>query len=104
MRRLLQNSHLQYVIQHRNGYLTLACGSLVLNLLFGLTILFMIGHERIVIVPPSIQKSFWVGANQVSPEYLSEMALFFTNLRFNVTPNNSIMQRDQLLRYIHPKF
>jgi len=58
------------------------------------------GYERTVIVPAQIAQSFWVSANQVSPEYLSEMGLFFANLRLNTTPSSAAMQHDVLLRYV----
>lgn len=103
MKRLIQKSRWQYLIQNRNGFLILASGSLVLNFLFIITIMLSIGHEKIILMPPEINRSFWVSSNQVSAEYLSEMGLFFTNLRFNVTPHNVDLQRDIFLRYVHPK-
>lgn len=102
MKRMIQKSLLQYVIRHRNGYLIVALGSLILNLLLSITLMLMIGHERIILVPPSIDKTFWVSASHVSPEYLSEMSLFFSNLRFNITPTNATTQRELLLRYVQP--
>lgn len=104
MKYLLQHARLQHLIQNRNGYLMLASVSLLLNLILSIGILLVSNHERIVIVPPGINKSFWVDEAHVSPEYLSEMSLFFANLRFNVTPSNIAMQRDLLLRYVHPAF
>lgn len=104
MKYLLHHSRLQHLIQHRNGYLSLACGSLILNILLSIGIFTIAGNERVVVVPPSINKSFWVDANQVSPEYLSEMSLFFASLRFNITPTNAAMQRELLVRYVHPHF
>lgn len=103
MKRLIQQARLQYLIRNRNGFLMLASGSLMLNFLFIITLILSIGHEKIILVPPEINQSFWVGSHTVSPEYLSEMALFFTNLRFNVTSHNVDLQRGILLRYVHPK-
>lgn len=103
MNYLLQQSRLQHLIKNRNGYLVLASGSVVLNIILALALFLMIGHERIIVVPPSINKTFWVSANHVSPEYLSEMSLFFVSLRFNVTPSNVVHQRDLLLKYTDPK-
>lgn len=92
-------SHLEKLISQRNGYLVLAGGALIICLLQTFTILILMGREKIVIVPPSIEKSFWVSAQNVSPEYLSEMTMFFTSLRLNMTPDNSGIQRETLLRY-----
>jgi conjugal transfer pilus assembly protein TraE len=100
MKYLLQKSRLQHLIQHRNGYLTFACGSLLLNILLVMVLFCMIGRERIVVVPPDIQKSFWVTSSRVSPDYLSEMVLFLNSLSFNITPSNASMQHKILLRYV----
>jgi conjugal transfer pilus assembly protein TraE len=104
MKRLVQKSLLQYVIRHRNGYLTLACGSLLLNILLSLGMISLVGHERVIIVPPSISKTFWVDYNTVSPEYLYEMSLFFVGLRFDMTPSNAENQREVMLRYVSPEY
>lgn len=93
-------SHLEKMISQRNGYLVLAIGALVVCLLQAFILLGMYGKERIVLVPPTIEKSFWVSSKQVSPEYLSEMTQFFTYLRFNLTPENASLQRETLLRYV----
>lgn len=102
MKYLLHKSRLQHLISHRNGYLALASGSLILNVLLAMGIFAVSGHERIVVVPPSINKTFWVTESHVSPEYLSEMTLFFADLRFNLTASNVAMQHDLILRYVNP--
>lgn len=104
MKKIIQLSLLQYLIQHRNGYLILACGSLLLNLILGSALIAAIGHEKVVLIPPHLEKTFWVRGNSVAPEYLSEMSLFFMQLRFNLTADNVDMQRDILLRYIDPRY
>ncbi len=102
MNYLLHKARLQHLISHRNGYLALASGSLILNVLLAIAIFIVSGHERIVLVPPDITKTFWVSKSHVSQEYLSEMTLFFADLRFNLTANNIAMQHDLLLRYVNP--
>lgn len=102
MKRHLQESRLQHVIRTRNGYLAIAFGSIILNILLVSYHFTLIGQERVILLPPNISKSFWVDGNQVSSEYLSEMALFFTNLRLNATQENAGMQHSLLLRYVHP--
>jgi conjugal transfer pilus assembly protein TraE len=88
----------------RNIYLALAAGSIISNILLSLLIFVILSHEKIVIVPPTIEKTFWISGNEVSSEYLAEMALFFVNLRFNLTPNNAETQRNMLLRYVTPSY
>lgn len=104
MKRFLQQSRLQHLIRYRNGYLVLASGSIILNILFILYLFTLVGHERVILLPPHISKSFWVDGHQVSGDYLSEMGLFFTNLRLNVTQENASLQHGILLRYVHPSF
>lgn len=97
-------SHLEKIISQRNGYLILAATSLIVCFLEAIIIFCLIGKERIVLVPPSIEKTFWVSANSVSPEYLSEMSMFFANLRLNMTPEIAASQREILLRYTDPAY
>lgn len=97
-------SHLEKIISQRNGYLLLACGALSVCLLQTIILFFAYGKERIVIVPPSIEKTFWVSSHNVSPEYLSEMTMFYANLRLNVTSENASLQRETLLRYTDPAY
>ncbi len=104
MKYLLQKSRLQHLIQNRNGYLVLASGSLILNILLVVFLFLMIDRERIIVVPPEIQKSFWLTSNRVSPDYLSEMVLFFNSLNFNITPSNANTQHRVLLRYVDPSY
>lgn len=104
MKYLLQKNRIQHLIQYRNGYLTLASGSIVLNVLLVVLLFCMIGRERVVIVPPEIKKSFWLTSNHVSPEYLSEMALYLNGLSFNLTPSNASIQHHLLLRYVDPSY
>jgi len=48
-------------------------GGLALSLCVILTI---VGTERIVFVPPNINKSFWVTKDKVSKDYLEDMGAF----------------------------
>jgi conjugal transfer pilus assembly protein TraE len=100
---LLEQSRIQHLISHRNGYLMLASISMLLNMMLFLAIFIIKGSERIVIVPPVIEKPLWVTSSQVSSDYLSEMTLFFANLRLNVTASNAASQRDILLRFVTPE-
>lgn len=104
MRYLLEKSRIQNLIKSRNGYLVLACGSITLNILMIIFMFFMVGRERVIIVPPDIQRSFWVTSGKVSPEYLSEMTLFLVSLGFNLTPSNVTLQHTVLLRYVDPDY
>jgi conjugal transfer pilus assembly protein TraE len=100
MKHLLSKTRLQHLIQYRNGYLALASGSIILNILLSFVIIKVAGDVKVIELPPSIDKTFWVASNHVSSEYLSEMALFFVYLRFDVTPSNVETQRNLLLHYV----
>jgi conjugal transfer pilus assembly protein TraE len=97
-------SALQKMHQHRNGYLLLACGLMLLNILLIILSLSLAGRERIILTPPTIEHSFWVNQKSVSPEYLAEMSTFFIGLRCTVTTSNAALQREILLRYTDPRF
>jgi conjugal transfer pilus assembly protein TraE len=102
MKHILQKSRIQYLVDNRNGYLILATGSMVLNILLSLTIYYVMGYEKVILVPPSITREFWVSQKNVSPSYLSSMSLYFSELRFNLTPANAASQRQIFLDYVDP--
>lgn len=77
--------------------------AMLTNLALALFAIRMTGHERILIVPPSIHKSFWVSAERVSPEYLEQMGYFLMQLTLNVTPQSIDHQSRVLLGYAAPE-
>ena len=97
-------SRLQQILVQRNGYLVLAALLTLVCLLLAISVCRMVGRERIVITPPVINQAFWVEAQAVSPEYLSQMAIFLAQLRLNLTPSSATYQRDTLLRYTDPAY
>lgn len=76
--------------------------ALVSNLILAVFVVRIAGHERIVMVPPAIHKTFWVNADKVSAEYLEQMAYFLVQLTLNVTPHNIDHQSRLLLTYAAP--
>ena len=76
--------------------------SLALNIVIALIAFRLIGHERVILVPPSINKSFWVESDKVSAEYLEQMAYFLVQLVLNVTPQSIDYQSKLLLQYAAP--
>lgn len=100
MRNILKKSRIQHLIDRRNGYLLLASGSILLNMLLGFGIVNMVGYQKVILVPPVIEKSSWVTSSHVSSEYLSGMSLFLANLLLNVTPSNAGIQHNLFLRYV----
>jgi len=81
----------------------LAILGLVLCLGLALTIMFnMVGRERIVVTPPTIDKSFWVAKDKVSASYLEQMGSFIAYLTLDVSPSSIEWKKGMLLQYVAP--
>jgi conjugal transfer pilus assembly protein TraE len=86
-----------------SSFLALLLGAAMLtNVVLALIVIRIAGHERIVMVPPTVNKTFWVEAERVSPDYLQQMAYFLMQLTLNVTPQNVDHQSKLLLTYAAP--
>lgn len=73
--------------------------SVFANVLLGLMAIANKNTHRETLTPPSIQKSFWVDGEAVSPEYLEQMGKFLLDLAVNNTPLNCETNRSALLKY-----
>jgi len=82
--------------------LVLLVGSTLVNLILATFAVRVSGRERIVVVPPTVHKTFWVESDRVSPEYLEEMGYFLMQLILNVTPQSVDHQAKVLLQYAAP--
>ncbi len=90
-------------MRRRNRGLGLAVGTLAAGQIIALiVILNLLGTVRTVIVPPSINKSFWVARDKASSEYLEQMAGFIAWLVLDVTPSSIDWKKDMLLGYVEP--
>jgi conjugal transfer pilus assembly protein TraE len=90
-------------MRKRNRSLGLAVSGLILALLLCLAIILnLIGAERTIVVPPSIDKTFWVTKNRVSREYLEQMGGFIAWLILDVSPASIDWKKDILLNYVTP--
>ena len=65
-------------------------------------ILSLLGTERTIVVPPSIEKTFWVTKDRVSKEYLEQMGAFVAWLILDVAPASIDWKKDILLNYVTP--
>lgn len=61
-----------------------------------------LGMERTVVVPPNIQKTFWLTSETGSKEYLNEMAAFVAWLILDVDPSTVDWKKDLLLDFMDP--
>lgn len=85
------------------SFLKLVVAGLVgLLLLMGFAVVNLIGENRQTLVPPSIDKTFWVNKKRVSPEYLEQMGYFIGQLVLSVTPASVDYQNKVLLQYACP--
>ncbi len=55
---------------------------------------------RVVLIPPTIDKTFWVEHNQVSASYLEQMAAFISYLILDVSPGSVDWKRGLLQQYV----
>jgi conjugal transfer pilus assembly protein TraE len=72
-------------------------------LLSSLVLMFnMVGRDRIVVTPPSIDKTFWVSKDHVSSSYLEQMGSFIAYLTLDVSPQSIDWKKTMLLQYVSP--
>jgi conjugal transfer pilus assembly protein TraE len=76
---------------------------LILSIGFVLNASIFKKKDRIVLVPPKIEKEVWVEKDRVSPEYLEQMAVFISTLAGNLAPVNALYSVKVLEGYILPK-
>lgn len=67
-----------------------------------MTIFKLVGTEKTHLVPPVINRSFWVSGTEVSKEHLEEMAYWYAGLALNITPVASEYQNSLFLKYAAP--
>lgn len=67
-----------------------------------LVILKIAGTERTVIVPPTIERSFWITSERASKDYLNQMAAYVAYLVLDVDPAVIDWKKDALLNWVAP--
>ena len=82
--------------------LALLIGSMLINLILVAFAYRLSTHQRVVVLPPSVHKTFWVEEERVSAEYLEQMGYFLMQLTLNVTPQSVDHQSKVLLQYAAP--
>jgi len=88
---------------HQRNILFPIC--LLLGLSQFVSIIFLFNKkERIVIVPASVDKTFYIESNVVSPTYLEQMGLFFSQLILSKSTESAAKQREVVLRHTLPRF
>lgn len=77
-------------------------GLLVLCIVEGMLISRTLGMEKTIIVPPSIEKSFWISAKGVSKSYLEEMAYWYSGLSLTASKTSGEYQKILFLKHACP--
>ena len=91
-------------LRRRNRTLGAAVGLLAAGHVLALAVVLnLLGAVRTVVVPPSINKSFWVTRDKASGEYLEQMGSFVAWLVLDVTPASVDWKKDILLGYVEPE-
>ena len=92
-------------MRRRNRGLALAVGALAIALVLALLVIVnLLGAVRTIVVPPSINKSFWVTRDKASNEYLEQMGSFVAWLVLDVTASSIDWKKDILLGYAEPDY
>lgn len=90
-------------LRRRNRALALVLGGLAIGQILSLAaILNLLGSVRTLVVPPSINKSFWVERDKASADYLEQMGSFIAWLVLDVSPSSIDWKKDVLLGYVEP--
>ena len=90
-------------LRSRNRSLGLMVSGLIFGHILSLAIIFsLLGSEKTIVTPPSINKSFWVTKDKASSEYLEQMGAFIGWLILDVSPASIDWKKDMLLGYVSP--
>lgn len=72
------------------------------NVLLTWAVISLADSGRTVILPPTVEKSFWVEKESVSASYLEQMAAYIAYLALQSSPATVDYQNKQLLEYVSP--
>ncbi len=94
--------HYNRVLTERNRLLIAFAIMSSLTLLLSSSLFYLVGRERVVIVPPIVNRDFWVGTDTVSDSYLEQMSEFFAGLLLNMNPSSFKTRSEHLLQHTAP--
>ena len=102
MNELIKEHTLRGLTVQRNIFLVIVFFLLVVTL--ALIALLFTKSERIVVVPPIVEKEFWVDGANVSATYLEQMGCFLGDLLLTRSSASADMQLTLAMRYTAPAF
>ena len=92
----------QFLLFQRNIFCAL---SLILAVSLVVLLFFLFTkRERIVVVPPVVEQTFWVDGKNVSSTYLEQFGYFLSSLLLTKSPETAASQRTILLRHADAAF
>jgi len=83
-----------------NFFLRVLCMILAAGIVFNTVALRK--KDRVIVVPPKIEKEVWLESNKVSDSYLEQMGIFFTTFAANMSPINAEYNSKVLAEYTDP--
>ncbi|NJM44361.1 MAG: hypothetical protein HC858_11000 [Brachymonas sp.] len=89
----------------RGFVLIMLATSIGLNLMQGLAIMAMSqkSTSRQILLPPVLEKSFWLEGKELSQEYLEQMGVYVLQLNLNVSPNSVRYFGKKMLELTDPR-
>ena len=104
MERRRYRSMLAQAISRRNLWAGLALLLAASNAALAMRLATVETYEKTIIVPPDIERPFWVKGPEASPEYLEQMALWYAGLAMTFSPASLPRQVQTLLRHADPRY
>jgi len=80
----------------------LLVASIGTNIVLAVGLLLADRTHREVLIPPEVNKTFWVEGSRASGTYLEQMGLFVLRTAFDVSPASAEYQMRTLLKYVSP--
>lgn len=102
MSHLFVEKNIRFLLFQRNVFVALSF--LLIVIVLTLSIFLFFKQERIVIVPPVVEKEFWVDAKHVSPTYLEQFGYFLGQLLLAKSSQSAASQRSIILRHTDPSY
>lgn len=89
-------------IYRSNRWMVVAILLAFSNLALLATIYFQENYEKVILLPPKLERSVWVQGSDVSDSYLEQMAVYIAELSLSYHPDNVDYRVQQFLRYTDP--
>ncbi|CAF24147.1 type IV conjugative transfer system protein TraE [Candidatus Protochlamydia amoebophila] len=102
MERIFFERNLNHLLVQRNFLVGLSL-TLLMGVILAVSFL-CFKTERIIIVPSTIEKEFWVDAHSVSATYLEQFGLFLGQLLLTKSSYSADLHRNILCRHTEPQY